>query len=176
MLLKAVTIVCKKAVPHSVIRSFVALALFFIGAVLTVAVNADTLKPFTSDGCSVFPDGTLEEQTLWANCCIKHDLNYWKGGTRAQRLTADLALKQCVATVGKPEIAKLMLAGVRMGGGPYLPTSYRWGYGWDYPRGYRALSMSENQQIKQQLQQLEIMIQLLLSEIQRTHLGNEDTK
>ena len=41
-----------------------------------------------------------------------------------------------------------MLAGVRVGGSPYFPTSFRWGYGWPYPRWYRTLSESELKQIK----------------------------
>ena len=36
-----------------------------------------------------------------------------------------------------------MWAGVRAGGGPYWPTSYRWAYGWPYTRGYRALTDEE---------------------------------
>ena len=51
------------------------------------------LKPFTSDGCSVFPDGNLEQQSLWVNCCIRHDLAYWKGGTYEERLASDQALE-----------------------------------------------------------------------------------
>lgn len=41
-----------------------------------------------------------------------------------------------------------MLAGVRVGGTPYLPTMFRWGYGWPYPRGYKALTDEERQQIE----------------------------
>ena len=33
-----------------------------------------------------------------------------------------------------------MSKGVRVGGSPWWPTSYRWAYGWPYGRGYRALS------------------------------------
>ncbi len=29
-------------------------------AFVSIAVRADTLKPFISDGCSAFPDGTFE--------------------------------------------------------------------------------------------------------------------
>ena len=36
-----------------------------------------------------------------------------------------------------------MLGGVRVGGSPYWPTQFRWGYGWPYPRGYQALSPDE---------------------------------
>ncbi len=101
------------------------------------------IKPFTSDGCSAFPNGTFQQQELWLSCCTSHDRAYWKGGTYDERLTADNALKQCVANVGEKQIADIMLAGVRVGGTPFLPTQFRWGYGWPYPRGYKALTEQE---------------------------------
>lgn len=105
--------------------------------------SVDELKPFTSDGCSSFPDGTLSQQQLWHSCCLAHDKAYWIGGTYQQRRSADHALKACVEQVGEPQIASLMLAGVRVGGSPYWPTSYRWGYGWDFLRGYQVLTAEE---------------------------------
>lgn len=127
------------------------LSRFFMPAVLVwplafcvaSASAAQSLRPFTSDGCSVFPDGTWQQQQLWLPCCIAHDLAYWQGGTEAQRLAADKAMQQCVSSIGEPEIASLMLAGVRVGGTPFLPTPFRWGYGWSEFRGYQALSSEE---------------------------------
>ncbi|MGI1679220.1 MAG: FAD-binding oxidoreductase [Cellvibrionaceae bacterium] len=103
------------------------------------------LQPFTSDGCSAFPDGTLDQKRLWLSCCTDHDRAYWLGGSYRQRQFADKALQQCVAQVGEPEIALVMLAGVRVGGSPYWISPFRWGYGWPYfdgwlPRGYKGLS------------------------------------
>ncbi len=106
------------------------------------------LKPFRSDGCSEFPNGTYQQKQLWLRCCYQHDLSYWQGGTKLQRLVADHDLEQCVRSVGEPAIAKLMLAGVRVGGSPYWPTSFRWGYGWPYLRGYKPLSPDELRQVK----------------------------
>ena len=117
---------------------------------LPLAVVADELAAFTTDGCSAFPDGTLIEKQLWLACCTEHDYAYWQGGTVQQRLDADVQLEQCVTVVGEPRIAALMLAGVRVGGVPYLPTPFRWGYGWPYPGRYRALS-------EQELLQVEVM-------------------
>jgi hypothetical protein len=108
-------------------------------AVLYGCAPADEIAPFTSDGCSAFPDGTVQENELWLHCCTEHDRAYWIGGLREERAAADQALKDCVAEVGRPHIAALMLAGVRVGGTPYLPTRFRWGYGWPYPRGYEAV-------------------------------------
>lgn len=120
-----------------------------IGLLLLPALaQAGELKPFTSDGCSAFPNGTPEQKGLWLKCCTAHDYDYWKGGTYQQRLTSDKALKSCVAQVGEPGIALVMLAGVRVGGTPFLPTTFRWGYGWSYPRFYGELTEDELQQIK----------------------------
>jgi len=132
---------------------------------LAGAVAADDLAPFTTDGCSDFPDGTPSQQSLWLDCCIRHDLAYWKGGTREERLAADQALRQCVAQTGEPKIADIMLAGVRMGGSPYFPTSYRWGYGWPYRRGYQPLNDTEKEQVRRQLKRLERMIKSLSDEL-----------
>lgn len=119
----------------------------------TVAASNE-LKPFTSDGCSAFPDGTFEQNSLWLNCCVAHDLAYWQGGTYQQRKDADMALKICVAKVGEKQIANLMLAGVRVGGSPFLPTTFRWGYGWPYPRMYGELTLNEQKQVAEKLKKL----------------------
>lgn len=117
---------------------------------------AGDLKPFESDGCSAFPSGTLEQNELWLSCCIKHDVAYWKGGCTEEREFSDQALKACVAKVGQPEIAELMLAGVRVGGTPYLPTTFRWGYGWPYFRGYKTLTNSELKEVKTEFRKINI--------------------
>ena len=122
--------------------------ILILALLVTSLLQADNLKPFTSDGCSSFPDGTLKQKELWLSCCSRHDYAYWKGGTYQQRLEADRALETCVADVGEPTIALLMLAGVRVGGTPFLPTKFRWGYGWSYPRFYRALTQVELNQIE----------------------------
>ena len=73
-----------------------------------IAMGGD-LKPFTTDGCSAFPNGNIKHQSLWANCCIRHDLAYWKGGTYDERLEADHKLESCVSQVGEPEIAAISI-------------------------------------------------------------------
>ena len=121
--------------------------IYLLFSLASVSVHAETIAPFTSDGCSIFPDGTFEQKELWLSCCTAHDYAYWQGGTYENRLIADVQLQQCVAKVGEPQIANLMLTGVRVGGSPYLPTSFRWGYGWSYPRFYQALTIEEKKQI-----------------------------
>lgn len=141
----------EKSVFMSLMYKLTISLLFFVSmnalADSSKASLADALKPFTSDGCSGFPDGTLSQNELWLKCCTAHDYAYWKGGTALEREEADLALQECVATLGEDEIALLMLAGVRVGGMPYLPTSFRWGYGWPYPREYRTLTPAELEQV-----------------------------
>ena len=107
------------------------------------------LQPFTTDGCTLFPNGTLAHKDLWLDCCIKHDYKYWMGGTEAERAKADIELQKCVAAVGEPKTAELMLRGVRAGGTPYLPTGFRWGYGWTYFRGYKPLTDGEKKLIEE---------------------------
>lgn len=85
------------------------------------------VHPFKSDGCSCWPDGD------WLECCVKHDILYWQGGTREERKAADLALRTCVTAKGHPLVGQAMFLGVRMGGVWWLPTPFRWGFGWNYP-------------------------------------------
>lgn len=108
------------------------------------AAPADGLAPFTTDGCSMFPDRSPDGKVDWCDCCLAHDLAYWRGGTEEGRLQADRQLKSCVERrTGNRPLAEAMFLGVRAGGGPQARTSYRWGYGWPYGRGYRALTEAE---------------------------------
>jgi hypothetical protein len=114
-------------------------------------IRPGDLESFTSDACSHFPEGPASDAKLWCRCCLDHDTAYWQGGTRDERRAADRALRDCVAATGEPWIAALVLAGVTIGGTPYLPTSYRWGYGWPYLRGYRALGPEERAAVARRL-------------------------
>lgn len=114
--------------------------------------GAKPIKPYTTDGCSKFPEGTRQHRDLWHQCCTAHDQKYWVGGSFDERLQADLELRSCVQSVGEPAIAELMLAGVRVGGSPWWPSTFRWGYGWPYTHGYRALTPDELEQVRRQKQ------------------------
>jgi hypothetical protein len=103
---------------------------------------------FTTDGCSRWPDAS------WKACCITHDIAYWCGGSEQDRKEADQELKRCVNN--KTRVwGNIIYAGVRIGGLPWLPTPWRWGYGWDnWPNGYeKSKSMP---QVKKLMEQLEI--------------------
>jgi hypothetical protein len=113
---------------------------------------AADLQDFMSDGCSLFPDGSLQDRSQWCDCCLKHDIAYWQGGTKKDRLRADKELRDCVMKrTGSKALATMMYDGVRAGGHPAFPTWYRWGYGWKYGKGYRALSEQEKQQTRARL-------------------------
>jgi len=91
-----------------------------------VALSQTTPENFKSDGCSWFPDGN------YRNCCVQHDLAYFKGGSWTKRWQADKKLFQCVAATNgfhNKFIAPVMWLGVRAGGVHWLPTSFRWGFG-----------------------------------------------
>lgn len=84
--------------------------------------------PFTSDGCSLWPDGD------WLDCCVAHDVEYWCGGDGAERRAADGRLRQCLAEAHQETLAVLMYLGARLAGAAWLPLPWRWGYGWDWPQ------------------------------------------
>ncbi|MDG1138799.1 MAG: hypothetical protein P8N49_04695 [Opitutales bacterium] len=126
--------------------------LFFLGVGCTP--KPMELSAFTSDGCSLFMDGTFEQPELWKECCHLHDLAYWRGGTREEREQADLTFRNCVEKKTKnSHLALLMYQAVRAGGKPHFPTWYRWGYGWPLGRGYKALTPDEEKMVEARLRE-----------------------
>lgn len=83
-------------------------------------------NPFKTDGCTWWPE------SVWANCCVEHDIAYWCGGSSSQRSAADKRMQSCVAETGHPKTGLLMRLGVRLTGSRLLPTPWRWGYGWPW--------------------------------------------
>ncbi len=101
-----------------------------------------------SDGCSggmsllytMAPDKVKDKHGLflpWRSCCEGHDRAYYYGGTAEEKRIADEKLMACVSekfgdsTKGRL-LGKGMEMAVKLGGKPYYPTSYRWGYGEDF--------------------------------------------
>lgn len=96
-----------------------------------------------SDGCSggmsliysklTFLHDKFGKKLEWRHCCEVHDKAYYYGGTKIMKKQADKQLNQCVTKViGNKYLGKAMQTAVAIGGGPNLPTPYRWGYGADY--------------------------------------------
>ena len=106
------------------------------------------IAPFVSDACSMWPEGTKSEKFKWLECCVRHDYSYWQGGTKEERDKADQELRSCVSTKHESLTGAMMYLGVRAGGQAEFKTSYRWGYGWKYPRGYLKLNKSEKDYLK----------------------------
>jgi len=128
-------------------HKFLRVKVFVCALLAAGCATASELKSFTTDGCSLFPDGTPMDRALWCDCCFNHDIAYWRGGSKVEREEADKTLRACVLDrTGSKALAEMMYDGVRAGGSPVFPTWYRWGYGWKYGRGYRTLTGEEQQQ------------------------------
>lgn len=123
------------------------LAFFALAQAEARAETPYQLHPFTTDGCSAFPDGTLGAPHKWRHCCIQHDVAYWAGGTADDRIRADKALRECVAKTGENVLSHAMYYGVRAGGRATNPTTFHWGYGWTPERPYGALSVEEKEMV-----------------------------
>jgi hypothetical protein len=137
----------RKTISRSILL-FIAVSLFAAGT-----ASAADIDDFMSDGCSLFPDGDLKDRALWCDCCLAHDISYWRGGTKDDRRHADEKLRDCVLErTGNKTLAKLMFDGVRAGGHPAFPTWYRWGYGWRYGKVYAPLTEQENQEMQRKLE------------------------
>ena len=90
-------------------------------------------KAFMTDSCTLFPDSIGSYD--WGEVCLKHDMAYWAGGTKEERMKADEKFKEEINSL-IPKLGDAMWLGVKIGGGPYIPTWWRWGYGWPYGRSY----------------------------------------
>ncbi len=136
----------RKSASGSIILS-IAISLFVI-----VSASAADLHDFTSDGCSLFPDGNFQDRALWCDCYLAHDISYWRGGTKEDRRRADEMLRDCVLErTNSKALADLMYNGVRTGGHPAFPTRYRWGCGWKYGKDYAPLTEQEDQQVQRKI-------------------------
>ncbi len=128
------------------------LSLFILQWTIPSDAHAAGIRPFSSDGCSLFPDGTIKDRNKWCDCCLSHDIAYWQGGAEEDRKKADEALRECVLDRTRDRaLAETMYIGVRAGGHPAFPTWYRWGYGWPYGRGFKPLSDAEKIQVQEGL-------------------------
>lgn len=87
---------------------------------------------FETDGCSMVPDFNVRD------CCVAHDQAYCRGGTADQRLLADQQFRKCIADRDHGVLASVYYVGVRTGGVPWLPTSWRWGFCWPWVAGHRG--------------------------------------
>ncbi len=92
--------------------------------------NDPPVKPFKSDGCSMWVDA-WDGISLYSACFI-HDLKYWAGypGEDVERLVADAELMMDVARLlNETKMAEIMFHGVRVGGHEMFKRNFSWGFG-----------------------------------------------
>ena len=130
---------------------------FIIFSILPMTLMAESiLKPFETDNCTMFPDGTRKRLDLWKTCCVKHDLRYWFGGSQEDMDATDLRLKECVTKVAGKGTARLMYFGVRLGHHSPIKNKYKWNWGWTPTREKVPLSPSEIIYVSKELRKLKI--------------------
>lgn len=134
----------------ALLSRFTVLSLFFLLPGICRS-EPPSIKPFTTDECTLVDEGPPEDPNAWCHCCVAHDLNYWKGGTAEEKERADQEFKRCIAAAGYPDRARVMYNAVRIWGGAYLPAVWRWGYGWPYGRGYKELTEEEEEAVEKML-------------------------
>jgi len=123
----------------------------------SLAQATPELRPFSTDGCTLSPDGTPRNRTLWRECCVAHDLRLWGGGTKIERVAADKELFSCVERKAGTTIAKVFLAGVRLGSySPYKIPAKVWGNAWYERSGYRELPENELVQLLDELARIDV--------------------
>jgi hypothetical protein len=133
------------------------LLLIFGVLVFSQAAFSANLRPFQTDYCTNFPNGTAANKELWKECCVQHDLYLWAGGTKDERLAVDRQLKRCVLSKGAPVPAWVMYLGVRIGSqSPIRYKEKEWGNAWnlgekDPHARYQALSREEVQLLENEL-------------------------
>ena len=131
-------------------KPFAVFALFFL------SLNAQaSVRPYVTDGCTDFPDGTRDDPMKWHQCCVLHDLAYWGGGTPEAFKKADLALRACVAATGETKVAELMYIGVRLGhlSSRGIPGK-QWGNAWsETERRTTALTRGEISELQSEILQ-----------------------
>lgn len=117
------------------------LAIAFIA--ISTTASASHLKqpplPFTDDGCSCSPDLNFRQ------CCYDHDRAYYHGGSKEQRQRADEKFRQCIRDKDHSILDDVYYIGVRIGAVPWLPTPWRWGFGYPFKKGHRGYTPHSEQ-------------------------------
>lgn len=126
--------------------------LVLLFATYTFANQQQYMNDFTTDECTMYPEGTKKEPKLWAHCCILHDMFYWAGGSRFDMDHADLILYSCVQEVAGKTQAELMYKGIRLGHlSPISLKDKSFGNGWINPRPKTSLSDEEKDIVREKI-------------------------
>ena len=54
------------------------------------AQSGRELKPFATDYCTLYVEGTRSQPNLWRHCCVEHDLYFWCGGNLEDKKATDI--------------------------------------------------------------------------------------
>ena len=114
--------------------------------------GTQNLAPFETDYCTNYREGTRNKPEQWKHCCLIHDMNFWAGGTKQDRYSADLSLKNCVQDTGAYYEGQLMYLAVRSGS--YSPIKYsnkRWNHGWRTRPNFQKLNVEDIDRIEAEL-------------------------
>lgn len=114
------------------------------------------LKPFFTDGCTLFVDGPQNRPKLWRHCCVEHDLRYWFGGSVEDRDATDLRLKACVEKVAGANWASIIYYGVKTGHVSPIKNKTQWNWGWIDKREFGPLSSEEVRTVKLALSYMKV--------------------
>ena len=107
-----------------------------------------SLRPFETDYCTAYAEGTRAQPNLWKHCCEEHDLYFWAGGSLDDRKTSDLRLKTCVEKTGARTQAVLIYTAVSIGGSsPIRFKKKQWGHAWEGRQRYVSLTEDETSKI-----------------------------
>jgi hypothetical protein len=110
----------------------------------TEKLNKPVLRPFSTDGCSLSPNSVINVDIT--ECCVKHDVAYWLGGTEKQKIESDDKIQRCISEKAGTVAGKVYRAGIDEGGDADGHNTFRWGYGWDTLMPYRELTTAEKAQ------------------------------
>lgn len=106
------------------------------------------VKPFATDYCTSYPEGTRQQPDLWKHCCVEHDLYFWAGGSLEERKETDLKLKECVEATGAHVQAQLIYTAVAMGThSPIRFKTKQWGHSFEGRERYLKLSSQETSEL-----------------------------
>ena len=108
------------------------------------AQSGRELKPFATDYCTLYVEGTRAQPNLWRHCCVEHDLYFWAGGNLEDKKATDQRLKSCVKKTGAATQAVLIYTAVVIGGhSPVHIKAKQWGNTWGERQRYLTLTEDE---------------------------------
>lgn len=149
------------------------ICLFMLVSSLSYSAEKEVLKPFLTDYCTAYAEGTREKPELWKHCCVEHDLYFWAGGSKDDRKKTDLRLKSCVEATGAHTQARLIYMAVSIGGSsPIRFKTKQWGHAWEERPRYVSLNENETALVLQYVETLSSDVTPELKQSFKEHLNS----